>query len=308
MNTNILQAKHILDEHLGSSIQHRKEGEMSYHCPFCNHYKPKLQVNLTTQKWHCWVCDSKGQTILSLLKKSNAPVPVFTKIREIYGETRFNSKPDYGRELVGLPEGYKPLYMQQNTPDYRNALHYALNVRRLTPIDILRYQVGYCEEGPYAGMIIIPSYGEDNSINYYVGRSYYSNAQIKHKNPPVSKDVIGFENQINWNEPIIIVEGAFDAIATKRNAIPLFGKKILPSLRSKILTSKVEKLYLALDRDAFGDCIKEVEYFMNNGVQVYIIDLPGKDPSDIGYISMIDTINKAKQVDFFDLVKYKIML
>ena len=124
MNTNILQAKHILDEHLGSSIQHRKEGEMSYHCPFCNHYKPKLQVNLTTQKWHCWVCDSKGQTLLSLLKKSNAPVPVFSKIREIYGETRFNSKPEYGRELIGLPEGYKPLHIHQNTPDYRNAIHY----------------------------------------------------------------------------------------------------------------------------------------------------------------------------------------
>ena len=272
-----------------------------------------MEISLrTTAKhenfWHCWVCDSKGQTILSLLKKSNAPVPVFSKVREIYGETRFNSAPEYGRELVGLPEGYKPLYIQQSTPDYRNALHYALNVRRLTPLDVLRYQVGYCEEGPYAGMIIIPSYNEDNSINYYVGRSYYSNAQIKHKNPPVSKDVIGFENQINWNEPIIIVEGAFDAIATKRNAIPLFGKKILSNLRSKILTSKVQKLYLALDNDAFKDCIKEVEYFMNNGIQVYIISLPGKDPSDIGYVSMVEAINKAKQVDFFDLVKYKIML
>lgn len=308
MNTDLLQAKQILDEHLGSSVQHRKEGEISYHCPFCNHYKPKLQVNLITQKWHCWVCDSKGQTILSLLKKSNAPFPTFSRIRGIYGESSYNYRPDTTKELVGLPEGYRPLYVRHNTPDYRNALHYAMNIRKLTPIDILRYQVGYCEEGPYAGMIIIPSFDKDNMLNYYVGRSYYNHAQIIHKNPPVSKDVIGFENQINWDKPVTIVEGAFDAIATKRNVIPLFGKKILSNLRSKILTSKAKKVYLALDDDAFKDCMKEVEYFLNNGVDVHIINIPGKDPSEVGYSGMVEAVSRAQRVDFFDLIKYKIEL
>jgi DNA primase len=308
MTGNLLQAKHTLDDHLGSSIQHRKDGEISYYCPFCNHYKPKLQVNLNTQKWHCWVCDSKGQTILSLLKKSNASAQTYQKIKEIYGDSKFISRNDNAREIVGLPEAYKPLYISQNTPDYKNALHYALNVRKLTPIDILRYQVGYCEQGPYAGMIVIPSYNDANMINYYVGRSCYDNATIKHKNPPVSKDIIGFENQVNWKEPVIIVEGAFDAIATKRNAIPLFGKKIMGNLRTKILAEKVEKLYLALDNDAFRDSIKEVEYFLNNGVNVYVIQLPGKDPSEVGYKSMVEAINSAKKVDFFDLIKYKMLL
>lgn len=308
MTINLLHAKHIIDEHLGSSINHRKEGEVSYYCPFCNHYKPKLQVNLTTQKWHCWVCDNKGQTIGSLLKKSNAPYQSFVKIKEIYGESKFTNKNDFAREVVGLPEHYKPLYITQSTPDYKNALHYALSVRKLTPMDILRYQVGYCEEGPYAGMLIIPSFNEANMINYYVGRSYYANATITHKNPPVSKDIIGFENQVNWKEPIVIVEGAFDAVSTKRNAIPLFGKKILSNLRSKILTEKVEKLYLALDKDAFKDSIKEVEYFLNNGVDVYMLHFPGKDPNEIGYTSMVEAINTAKKVDFFDLIKYKMSL
>jgi hypothetical protein len=40
------------------------------------------------------------------------------------------------------------------------------------------------------------------------------------------KNIIGFENMINWNVPIVLCEGAFDAIAIKRNAIPLFGKNI----------------------------------------------------------------------------------
>jgi len=197
------------------------------------------------------------------------------------------------------------LWINQGTPDYRNALHYVLNVRKLTPVDILRYQVGYCEEGPYAGMIVIPSFDENNIINYYVGRSYYDNATIRHKNPPVSKDVIGFENQINWKEPIIIVEGAFDAIATKRNAIPLFGKSIHPKLKSKII-QYTKKLYIALDRDAFLDSITYIEYFMNHGIEVYLVNLPSKDPSEIGYNSMIDCIVGAELVSFFKLMVLKL--
>ena len=170
MTINLLQVKHILDEHLGSSLQHKKAGEISYYCPFCNHYKPKLQVNLTTQKWHCWVCDSKGQTVSSLLRKSNANTQACQKIKEIYGDSTNNGKQDFGRELIGLPEDYKPLWVNQGTPDYKNALHYILNVRKLTPTDILRYQIGYCENGPYAGMVIIPSFTEHGVINYYVGK------------------------------------------------------------------------------------------------------------------------------------------
>lgn len=253
------------------------------------------------------MCDNKGQTLTSLLKKSNAPADVCKRIKEMYGETNYTTQLNYSREIVGLPEDYKPLWVNHNTPDYKNALHYILNVRKLSPIDILRHQIGYCENGPYAGMVIVPSYNANNMINYYVGRSFYDTT-IKHKNPPVSKDIIGFENQINWKQPIIIVEGAFDAISTKRNVIPLFGKKILGNLRSKILTEKVNKLYIALDNDAFKDSVKEVEYFLNNGIEVYIVKLSGKDPNEMGYTGMVEAINKADKVTFFDLIQYKMLL
>ena len=195
--------------------------------------------------------------------------------------------------------------MKSNSPDYRNALHYAVKVRGLTAIDILKYQVGYCESGPYAGMLIVPSYDEDGQLNYYVGRSFYDTT-VKHKNPPISKDVIGFESHINWNEPITIVEGAFDAIATKRNVIPLFGKKILPKLRAKILHHKVPRINLALDPDAYKDSLAEIEYFLNNGMDVRYVELNTKDPNETGYPRMIDAISGANQITFFDLIQYKI--
>ena len=89
-------------------------------------------------------------------------------------------------------------------------------------------------------MVIIPSYDSEGKLNFFVGRSYYKDATIRHKNPKVSKNIIGFESTINWKMPIVIVEGAFDAIAVKRNAIPLFGKKIMAVLKEKILLEKVE--------------------------------------------------------------------
>ena len=49
-------------------------GNHSYHCPFCNHKNPKLEVNLIPNKknenpWHCWVCDTKGKTLHTLFKR-----------------------------------------------------------------------------------------------------------------------------------------------------------------------------------------------------------------------------------------------
>jgi DNA primase len=304
MTLNISQAKQILDNHLGSSVQHRKDGEISYNCPFCNHHKPKLQVNLNTQKWHCWICDSKGQTMNSLLKKSNATSAAQHKMRELYGDkSSFNSR-DNTRELVGLPSDYKPLHIKQNTPAYKNALHYIINTRQLTPLDVLRYQIGYCEDGPYAGMIIIPNYDNNNMLNYYVGRSFYGDAGTKHKNPPVSKDVIGFENQINWKQPIIIVEGAYDAITTKRNAIPLFGKLISNNLKNKICTEMCD-VYLALDSDVIKTAIKHIEYFLNHHINVFLVNIPGKDPNEIGFNGMVEAVKKAKKIDFLELLKLK---
>lgn len=305
MTINLLEAKHVLDTYLGTSSQHQKSGEISYFCPFCGHHKKKLQVNLNTQKWHCWVCNSKGQTLKSLLKKSDAPKTTYLKINEIYGNTIL-SKENNHKSLVGLPEYYKPLWIKQSTPDYKNALHYATNIRKLTLIDILQYQIGYCEQGPYAGMLIVPSYDKSNMINFYTGRSYYDTA-IAHKNPPVSKDIIGFENQINWKEPVTLVEGVYDAIMTKRNAIPLFGKIVPPAVRNKIL-SQSKKIYIALDKDAFKAALTYIEYFMNNGIEVYYVNLPGKDPSELGYHKMNECKNNAVQVDFSKLMQLKLSL
>ena len=52
-----------------------------FYSPFVSHYKPKLQINVSTQKWHCWVSNNGGHSIYSLFKKLNVS-------RELYGELK----------------------------------------------------------------------------------------------------------------------------------------------------------------------------------------------------------------------------
>ncbi len=295
----------LLNAHLGEASLHRK-GEVSYYCPLCNHYKKKLQVNLVSQRWHCWVCGTKGNGLYNLFKKTGASQDLLQSAKEISIGKSNQTNTDES-VIKQLPTEFRPLHINWNTPHYKNALHYIVNVRGLTPLDVLRYNIGYCEEGDYNGMIIIPSYDINNQLNYFVGRSYYSGA-FKHKNPTWSKDIIGFENQIDFNQPVVLVEGAFDAISTKRNAIPLFGKKIMPTLRQTIITKKVPKLYISLDQDAIESALSELEYYMNSGIEVYFVNLTGKDPNELGFSSMVQLIKSCNPFTFSDLIKHKLAI
>ena len=129
---------------------------------------------------------------------------------------------------------------------------------------------------------------------------------MKYKNPPVSKDVIGLDLFINWNEPIVLCEGVFEAIAIRRNAIPLFGKTIPKSLMKKIYEKQVKQIYILLDSDAIMDSIKMTDSLMKNGIDVYYVNLSEEDPSDMGFKKVINLIKETKQTSFSDLMRMKL--
>ncbi len=177
--------------------------------------------------------------------------------------------------------------------------------RGITDDDILKYNIGYCDDGLYSNRIIIPSYDSDGQLNFFVGRDFY-NSKMKYRNSPTSKDIIGFDLFINWDEPIILCEGVFDAMAFKRNAIPLFGKNIMSTLQKKIIESRVKVIYLALDNDAIEDTIKISDNFINNGIDVRMIKFKEKDPSEIGFENLLYLINKTTKTKFSDLMRLKL--
>ena len=212
----------------------KKADEYMYWSPFTSHHKPKLQINIKTGKWHCWVSNQGGHNLFQLLKRLKASREQFTELGDIVGKPSesLSSQTSDKKQILRLPKEFKPMWENGGGIIQKHSWVYLQN-RGMGKADVIRYGIGYCSEGLYSNRVIIPSYDGNGELNYFVGRSIYKDG-MKYKNPPVSKDVIGFELFINWDEPLILCEGVFDAIAVKRNAIPLFGKTIPKKLMKKI--------------------------------------------------------------------------
>ena len=288
-----------------NGIKLKKMDEYMYWSPFITHHKRKLQVNIQTQKWHCWVSNVGGRNFFQLFKKIGATREQFNELIELVGEPKFYKKKDETKsELVNLPKEFKTLWNGNDGIVKIHALTY-LYKRGINDNDILKHNIGYCDEGKYSNRIIIPSYDSDGQLNFFVGRDFY-NSKLKYLNSFSSKNVIGFDLFINWEEPVILCEGVFDAMSFKRNSIPLFGKTMSKKLNQKILQKKVKKIFLALDDDAQSDAIKISEKLMNEGIDVRKIDLKGGDPNDIGFKKLTKMIDSTRETNFSDLMKYKL--
>jgi DNA primase len=289
-------------------------GNISFFSPFTSHYKPKLEIRLTPDAagnytWHCWISDKKGKSINTLFKQLNLPKERHEQLNRIIESTKYRVpiKESKVNETIQLPAEYAPMWIKKNTPDYRNAMHYLLN-RGVTVFDILKYRIGYCESGEYSGKIIIPSYDKDGQLNYFVSRAYYKADKFKHKNPKISKDIIGFEMFINWSQPIILCEGSFDAIAVKRNAIPLFGKIIQPTLQKKIIEERVKNIYICLDADALKNALAIAEKFIAEGLNVYFVELQSEDASELGFRQITEIIENTDILTFERIMELKMGL
>ena len=285
-------------------------GNQSYYCPFCNHHKQKLEVNFTENKkgynpWHCWVCGKKGKTIKVLLKQLKSTPDKFLELSKLV-KNGIDIEETISYEQVELPKEYKSIL--GNTDIIAKKSFTYLRSRNVSKDDILKYNMGYCDGGKYRNMIIIPSYDENGKLNYFSARSFDKNSYIKYRNPDCSRNIIPFELFINWDLPIVLCEGAFDAIAIKRNAIPLLGKNMQSNLLKKIVISSVKKIYIALDTDAIKQSLKHCEYFINQNKEVYLVELDGKDPSEIGFYHFTKLVQNTFPLTEYDIMEKKLSL
>ena len=301
----------LLESVLGKSKKTSGDN-YAFYSPFVDHYKPKLEINIRINSkgnnpWHCWISDEKGRTIKSLFKKLRVSKSTWDEYNAIFSRVNrysYDQANDQANDQVELPKEFKPLYQKSNSIKWKHALNYLLN-RGLRVEDIVKYNIGYCEEGEYRDKIIIPSYDERGKLNFFVGRSFYD-TKFKHKNPKVSKDIVGFDLLVNWDTPIILCEGAFDAIAIRRNAVPLFGKSIQSELEKKIIGNSVKKLYICLDSDALKNALGLAKKFMSYGIETHLVDLGDDDPSEMGYERINKKIYDTPALDLRKLMEYQL--
>lgn len=306
----------LLDSVLGHRGMSSGKGNVKYVCPFHQSVpagKHKLEVQTITDeqgqnKWRCWVCGAKGKTIRSLFRQMGAPKSAIESLSKIIvkgeqssGEvTHFNGI---------LPEEY--VFLPNASPYDILAKHarYYLKKRGITEEDIIKYQIGYCPEGVYGERLIFPSYDATGNMNFFVSRKFdEEDNYMKYKLPDVSKDIIFWEMFINWDAPVTLCEGWFDMAAIKRNVIPLLGKDISPSLMKKLLSSRVRKIYVALDKDALKKALEHCQTFIAHGKKVYLVELEDKDPSLMGFEEYTRHIQKAKPLTLSRIMQLKMKL
>ena len=92
----------------------KKADEYMYWSPFTSHHKPKLQINVKTGKWHCWVSNQGGHNLFQLFKKLKANREQFTELGELVGSPKslsLSSNRDKVKDkILRLPNEFKPMW------------------------------------------------------------------------------------------------------------------------------------------------------------------------------------------------------
>jgi DNA primase len=269
----------ILNEILGTP--HHSGGELLFYCPKCKHHKPKLSCNLRKNVFKCWVCHFTGTSLTRLVKR-------YGSFKHKQEWAMYDDKIDlsstsladtlFGQQeapetLLNLPKEFITLTGKHNSSN--NVPIRYLYERGVSKQDILKWKIGYCPDGEYAGRIIVPSFNLEGRINYFIGRSYRDD-WMKYKNPQLHKNSIIFnELYVDWDSDLTLTEGVFDAIVIG-NAIPLLGSTLPETSR---LFQEVAKhdtpIYVALDPDAEKKAKNLIRDMLQYGIELYKIDVRG---------------------------------
>ena len=142
---------------LGKSNKRARDNH-AFNCPFCNHRKPKLEINMHTNEegknfWECWVCQTRGQTIRSLLYQLKTPNEEAQSILKYLPK---GAQSEYKQlSIVELPKEYQPLYLASSESYVANMVKNYLYERGLSSNDFIKYGIGYCTTGDYGGRVVI---------------------------------------------------------------------------------------------------------------------------------------------------------
>ncbi len=294
----------ILTDVLG--LPRRSSEEYLYKCPFCKHHKHKLSVNFDKNVYKCWICNTTGKSIGRLVKlfgsfdakqqwsyhEDDVDISKFEEL--------FQDKKPQLDTLINLPEEFESLANRTLIDGSEKPLKY-LYERGLTREDILKWKIGWCPSGPYYDRIIVPSFNNDGWVNYFISRTF-TNAFPKYKNPQASKNIIFNELYLDWDRPITLVEGVFDAIKAD-NAVPLLGSTLTENSRLfQEIIKRNATVYLALDGDAKKKEMDILEMLLAYDNPVYMVDVDGYN--DVGEMTKQEFQKRKKEASLIDQSNY----
>lgn len=278
----------ILKQVLGSS--YKVGEEMLFYCPKCKHHKKKLSVNIEKDVFKCWICEYHGRSLRRLVrsygdfnsKQEWDALGGSVDLKDFTYDLFNSNEEQYVEEVVSLPKEFISLANKNLPPQAQPALKY-LKSRNITKEDRVRWKIGFCYEGEYAGRVIIPSFSKTGRCNYFVSRTYKED-WMKYKNPGASRDMVFNHLYIDWDSDLVIVEGVFDALVSGPNTVPILGSTLREG--SQLFQEIVQNdtpVYLALDPDAEKKAMRLINKLLQYDVEVYKVDI--SPYADVGEMS-----------------------
>lgn len=298
----------ILKQVLGD--YYKLKQEYLFFCPKCDHHKRKLSLNIEKNVFKCWVCDYSGNTIYRLIRgygnyKQKHSWKELTNQVDImsFSDLLFRDveKPEEHETYIGLPEEFVSLANKKLPYSALQAKNY-LASRGINKKDILFWKIGYCPSGKYSNRIIIPSFSLAGKCNYYVARTY-DRSQRKYLNPASSKNMIFNHLYLDFDNPVTLVEGIFDAIIAGPNSVPLLGSTLREETRlfQEIIKNDTP-VYVALDPDAEKKSKYLIKKLLKYGVEVQKIDVNGY--SDVGEMKKEEFLHRKQKASLVSNENY----
>jgi hypothetical protein len=301
----------FLEQLLGKAKYSSNTKEAEFRCCFCSHHKKKLSLNLETDNWKCWVCGKNGKRLYYVLKEVGARQDLDTYSR-LYKSKHVVAKVPYYQDLdfrLRLPDEYSPIVNCRDSVLGNRAFNYLIETRGLTENDILRYKLGVLTSGEHRGSVVIPSFDSRGLLNWYSTREIGGNRKL---HPPVphghKNRIIPNGLNIDWSEPIVLVEGPFDWLKSVRNTIPLFGNHL--STNSLIFNQIVKNqipVFLALDSDAMKQTHRIAKSFISHPVPLYNVSVsPYKDVGEMTKTEFENRFQTAGPLDRVEIIRQRL--
>lgn len=280
MQATFTEKVRFVESVFGKGIVSRSGNDIAVTCPVCKDTKKKkLAISLTNWGFHCWVCDSKGRTLVPILRKHYSRDIVNLYRQKFLGQNDIVQDIEAEQEKkFEYPQDFVPIVnvLDSRNPNIRAAASY-LRSRGLTDRDLYRYRVGVTPGGKDPRRVYFISLDAAGEENYFVSRAIDDKMRQRYVNADIDKTKIVFnECDIDWDEPVFLVEGIFDQISLNRNSACLLGSTLPEtSLLFRRLVENECDVILALDADAQQKANKIADSLMNYGCKVRMMPLNG---------------------------------
>lgn len=258
-------------------------GWVRANCPFCEEVdgkadrKQSFGLNTETAYFRCFRCATWGFL-------STAPDDADLAHARQREERKAERPPEF------LPLAEEPAC----SAICLSAARAYLQKRGVGPRLIREAQIGACLEGRYAGRIVIPVISREGEWLGHVARTWttssrpYLNAQMSAGLHMYNEAALDVET----DEPVLAVEGCFDALAVWPHGVGFLGKPSEPQIQALIRTPR--PVAVVLDGDAWEEAWALAIRLRFAGQRAGFVRLPPKkDPDQVDRAWLFDEARKC---------------